>query len=480
MKKSVISSRYKFISYAILFCCIALAVFIAFYNLGKSPLENWDEAWYAEVTKQMLRTKDFIMLHWNHAIWLEKPPMFFWLSTFFSTLFGLSELSVRLTSALSGVAVILLVLVVAYRSYGLIPALLAFSSIAFNNVFIWRARTGNIDAFVSLLIFLSYFILLSKSKYKYPLLGFIFACIFLTKASLVFFPFVIFLLYEIVFRLKDIKKNYLDYIKLFSVFFVFSGIWLTLGYLRIGPEFVSYYLFKSDQGVAHIDFTKFNHDYVSYIYYSLQRRFFWVFLLGAGVALIQIRKQKEFLLLLYAFLLLLQLSFTAKSNNWYLVPSMPFWSLLIAYGIYYVIKLVRNNRIVIGLIILASFYISYKTLVGNILPIVSTGSTYDQRQSSQTLNELTKPTDTLVRLDYLYPTTIYYTDRHVLVSAEGDEKVTDGYWINRRDLLKAIEEKKIKWLVGEKSSVQQFQTQAKNLEFNSRQINNSEVILEAQ
>lgn len=454
-------------------------VYIVFYNLGKAPLENWDEAWYAEVTKQMLRTKEFIILNWNHAVWLEKPPMYMWLSALVSGAIGLSEFSVRFTSAFSGGLTIIMVAVIAYRRYGLVPSLLAFSAVAFNNLYIWRTRSGNIDAFVSLLIFLTYILLISKNKYKYPLLGLVFACIFLTKASLVGFPLLVFFVYEFVIKFKEIKNNYKEYLKLFAVFFSLSGIWLFLGYLKIGYIFVNYYLFLSDQGVGNIDFTKFNPDYIQYAYYSLQRRFFWVLLIGTGFALWYIRKQKDLsLLLLYSFLLLFELSFTAKSNNWYLMPSMPFWSLLIAYGTYNVIKLFRSNIIIIVLIVAVSSYVSYKTFIGNILPIIDASGVYKQAESSKAINKLTKDTDIIIRLDHLYPTTIYYSDRQVLASPEGSSE-TKTYWISRVDLVKAIEKKKIKWLIGTNRDVQQFQTEASSIKFKLIPVNEEEVIVEA-
>lgn len=477
MKKLFTRHYRKVVISSILLFCFSLTLYLVFYNLGKAPLENWDEAWYAEVTKQMLRTKEFIVLSWNHAMWLEKPPLYMWLSALTASVVGLSELSARLPSAISGACSIILVLVYAYRSFGIIPALLAFVSLALNNIFIYRVRSGNIDSFVTLLILLTYFVLVSKHKYKYPLLGVLFAGIFLTKASLVFFPLLIFFIHEIVFKWKEIRANYGEYLKLFSLFFLISGIWLGLGYLKVGFEFVHYYLFQSDQGVAHIDLSKFNPDYISYVYYSLQRRFFWVLLIGAGFALIHLKKPKELLLLLFSFLLLFQLSFTVKSNNWYLMPSMPFWSLLIAYGTYQIIKLTRENKIVICIILIASLYVSYKTFSVNIMPILDSGSAYSQMQSSKEIKRLTKEEEVIVRLDHLYPTTIYYTDRKVLASPY-DMKDTKSIFVSRGDLLQMMQQRKIRWLVGTKGDVELLEKEAGGIHLRVRLVNDQEAIAE--
>ncbi len=457
--------------------CLLLALYIVFYNLGKAPFDNWDEAWYAEVTKQILRTKEFIVLNWNHQTWLDKPPLYMWVSAFFSSIFGLSEFSIRLTSALSGLSIISMVLIYSYRNYGILPSLLAFSSIALNNVFIWRTRSGNIDVFVTLLIFISYFLMINKNRHKYILLGLIFALIYLTKASLVLFPLSIFILHEVLFERKNILKNYPSYLKLALVLCILPGIWLLLGYLKVGPDFINYYLFKSDQGVSSIDLTRYNSSYVNYMYYSLQRRFFWVLLIGAAFALLKIKNSKHFLLLLFAFLLLFQLSFTTRSNNWYLIPAMPFWSILIAYGTYNVINKFRKNLIVVLAIIFLSAYVSYRTFTINILPTLDSSSTANQTQSGKELNNLTDSEDIVVRLDHLYPATIYYSDRRVLSSPKSDTD-TRGFWISKKDLTYGIRQGKIKWLVGKNEDAEQFKNSAPDLELKLRRVNDEETIIE--
>ncbi|MGI5826781.1 MAG: ArnT family glycosyltransferase [Patescibacteria group bacterium] len=193
----------------ILALLLALAAYIVFYKLGSFPLENWDEAWYGDIIRNMLRQKDLIVLHWNRMPLIDKPPFFMWIGAALSSIIGLSEFSIRLPSALSALAAIAIVTIYSYRQYGFVPSLLAFSAIAFNNVFIWRARTGNIDALVSLQIFLTYFLILSKNKFRYLLLGILFAMIYLTKASLVFFPLVIFALYELFLKFVILRKTFL-------------------------------------------------------------------------------------------------------------------------------------------------------------------------------------------------------------------------------------------------------------------------------
>jgi 4-amino-4-deoxy-L-arabinose transferase-like glycosyltransferase len=445
--------------------------------LGKYPFENWDEAWYADITREMMRRNELFVLFWNNEMLLDKPPMFIWITSLFSILFGLSEFSVRLPSALSGLAIILTVLIYSYKKFGLFPALLGFSSLVLNNILVWRLRSGNIDLFLSLLIFITYFLILSKHKRKYIWLGIIFGCIYLTKLSIVLFPFSIFVIYEFLYERKNIRRNFKEYIKIMSIFFLLSGGWLLLGYLKVGKVFTDYYLFYSDQGVGSVDFSKFNFNYISYAYYSLQRRFFPVMILGTCAALLNLRKRENFLLFMFGWLLLFQLSFTEKNNNWYLIPSMPFWALLVAVGTNSFINIVRKNVLIITCVVLVSSYVSYKTFTVNIIPILSNSSTVKQAESSAFLKTVTQKDDTVVRLDHLYPVTIYYSDRRVLASPDGTVD-TKKYWIQRSDLIGHIEKNTLKWLIGTTKDIERFKSENHQFTFKTISVNDEESIVE--
>ena len=73
--------------------------------LGHKPLAQWDEGIYAEVSREAL-SRGWWVLHWNQQVWMEKPPLMMWVTAVFFKLFGVSELSARAGSALSGVAII--------------------------------------------------------------------------------------------------------------------------------------------------------------------------------------------------------------------------------------------------------------------------------------------------------------------------------------------------------------------------------------
>ncbi len=438
---------------------------IFFYNLGKAHLENWDEAWYGEMTKQMINNKDFIILSWDGKYILDKPPMYIWLSSFFSLIFGLSEFSIRLTSAIAGFLIATLVFVYSKKKFGLVPAIWGFFATLANATFVWRARSGNLDIFASLLIFITFFLIISKYKYKYPLLGLVFSFIYLTKASLVAFPFSIFVLYEIIFERKKIKARFSEYIKLLAIFLGLSGLWLGLGYLQAGPDFVNYYVFKSDQGVSKINLSFLSLDYLKYCFYAI-RGYFPFLILGIVLMIKKVKTPDFFLILLFSILLPVILSFAERKNDWYLIPAMPFWSLVIAYSIYQILKF-RNIKVISWAAVGLAIFITGFNFVKYIKPLYSSDTVYYQYKSAIEIQNKTSVGETIVRLDHLYPTTIYYSNRKVLSSPQdigvaypGETSIatsgTNTVFIGRQDLKKAILYKRYRWFVGTKSDVDQF------------------------
>jgi len=425
--------------------------------LGSSALENWDEAWYADVTRHMMQSKEFFVLYWNKIVFLDKPPLYMWLSAIASQIFGLSEFSFRFTSALSAFATIIVVMIYSYQSFGLIPALISFSTLAFNNLFIWRARSGNLDSLLTFFFVLFYFLIISKKKNKYLLIGLILALIYLTKLTVVIFPLLTLILVELIYENKKIFLNIPKYLKLLFAFIFVAGIWIYIGTLKIGPSFYQYFIFNADQGVSKIAFSNFKMDYIDYAYYSLQRRFFWLVLIGLIVALVKLKNKKYFVQIIFALGLLIQLSLTVKNNNWYLLPAMPFWSMLAALATYSLFRLF--NKIKLGFILIVIFstislYISYKTFTVNIKAVINSGGPEIIKNVSIQLNKLTKDNDIIVRLDHLYPTTVYYSERRVLASPDGASD--SNLFISRETIKKRVSLNQIYWIVGKNEDVESF------------------------
>ncbi len=461
----------------IIFLLLALfTAYIIFHRLGIAPLDNWDEAWYGEITKNMLVTNDYIIPHWNNSVLIDKAPFYMWITAFFSKFIGLSEFTIRLTSALSGFTVVLLVSLYAYNKYGLVPALVAYSSIALNNLFIFRARSGNLDSFTTLVIFISYFVMISKYRYRLVLLALLFTIIYFTRTSFVLFPLSIFVLHELLFKRHELKQNIKHYILFVLTFVVLTGWWLLSGYIREGIYFIKYYVFNSDQNTARgISLGFFKLDYFYYSYYSLQRRLFFLFALGLVLLIPKLKKQEYLLQVLFATALLILLTFSQRTDNWYLMPSLPFWSLVIAYAVYKLLRIFKPLKVFPLVLLLIVGYISYRTFTVNITPIIHTISAQGEAASGRYIDAHAHKNDIVVRLDHLYPTLVYYSNRKVFASPE--DAATRGYFLSRTDFVDLLQNKKVQWASGQKEVTDKFLEENPNLKYQRTKINDDEFVL---
>lgn len=227
------------------------------------------------------------------------------------------------------------------------------------------------------------------------------------------------------------------------------GTWLSLGQAASGdPTFTSYYLFTSDQGVSHLDLSQLKFDYISFAYYSLQRRFFYLFVIGLALLLMKIYKRTEMTILLFATFLLAVLSFTERNNNWYLIPSMPFWGLVVGYAVYQILRFFSrfvDRRALAILLIVPSLYIAYKTFTVNIMSIINQQASVTEVKSARMIKKLSHDKDIIMRLDHAYPVTLYYSDRKTFFYDHVDA-----------DLYKIIKDWRVNWVVGKTAIVDEF------------------------
>jgi 4-amino-4-deoxy-L-arabinose transferase-like glycosyltransferase len=89
-----------------------------FYGLGHLPFVGPDEARYAQVAREMFLRHDLITPTLGARAWFEKPALLYWMMILSFKLFGVTEWSARVPSAISGALTVLAVSVVSRRSEG--------------------------------------------------------------------------------------------------------------------------------------------------------------------------------------------------------------------------------------------------------------------------------------------------------------------------------------------------------------------------
>src|SRR5688500_1206528 len=89
-----------------------LLVFLAalplfFLDVGHSGFAD-NEGRYAEVAREILATRDWVTPHLNGEVFLNKPPLLFWLAALFFQVAGRTE-AVRAVSGLAALVTLLLI-----------------------------------------------------------------------------------------------------------------------------------------------------------------------------------------------------------------------------------------------------------------------------------------------------------------------------------------------------------------------------------
>lgn len=122
-----------------------------FYAIGAHDLWGPDEVRYALVAREMAERGDYIVPHLNGEVYLEKPPLVFWLTNVFAQ--GLHfpyETAARLPAAFASLITVLLVWAYASRRWDGWTGLLAGLLLVTNPTVFWFGRSGMLDSVLTL------------------------------------------------------------------------------------------------------------------------------------------------------------------------------------------------------------------------------------------------------------------------------------------------------------------------------------------
>jgi 4-amino-4-deoxy-L-arabinose transferase-like glycosyltransferase len=134
---------------SIVYILLALGLLLFVPKLGM-PLLDPDEGLYAEIAREMLSRGDWVIPHVNGLPYLEKPPLYFWLTALTFQLFGPSEWATRLWSAIAALGTVLLTWRIGRRLYGGPAGLMAgvvVATVVGNALYVRRASTDQLFVF---------------------------------------------------------------------------------------------------------------------------------------------------------------------------------------------------------------------------------------------------------------------------------------------------------------------------------------------
>ncbi|HEU4432548.1 MAG TPA: glycosyltransferase family 39 protein [Pyrinomonadaceae bacterium] len=301
---------------------IVLAVTILFGRLGSKAV-FFDEAIYAEVSKQMVERGEWLTSHWNGRVWFEKPPAYFWATALLFKIFGVTEFWARFASALSGLGVLLLAFLIARRIYNQTAGILAVLILLSTQLFVYYARFGSTDTMLTLFIVLAVYSYLRTEEDErfWVLAGASCAMALMVKgAAGLIAPAVLLVASLIDRRFRAILRSRWLWLGI-AVAVLIAAPWHLLMYRQHGDAFVNSYLSAHVISRAKTNINEFNRGYG--FYFSVLKDFVspWAFIFP--FALIFARRPRSFVVIVLAAMVFVGYTLVQTKFQWYILPAIP-------------------------------------------------------------------------------------------------------------------------------------------------------------
>ena len=138
---------------------IGLATTLFFFHLGAYGLFEPDEGRYAEIAREMLASRNFIVPHLNYVPYIEKPPLLYWLTALAMRLLGVNEFAARFANALAAFAGVALTCAFTRRVFDPRRAILAGAILATSALYAVMAQVLTTDMLLTALTTAAFFAL---------------------------------------------------------------------------------------------------------------------------------------------------------------------------------------------------------------------------------------------------------------------------------------------------------------------------------
>jgi len=138
-------------------CFIIFSGLILFFNLWARSLENHGYLRYAEVAREMIRSGEWVVPHLNGEVFIDKPPLLFWLIAIPSSIYGsVTPLLAKWPSAFSAWMGVIILFLWGKRIYGTTQSgLIAGGVLLSSYQYFSQARLAKTDTLLCLFILLS-------------------------------------------------------------------------------------------------------------------------------------------------------------------------------------------------------------------------------------------------------------------------------------------------------------------------------------
>lgn len=348
----LIKKEYKWDVVVILMLFLLTPLF--FYKLGQSSLVSFDEAWYGEIARNIIKNKDPLNLSWNGQPYIEHPPGGFWLIAIAMAAAGESELVVRFAPAILGFLSLVVIYFLGKELFGRAVGFASALGLSSSFWFLFRSRSGNLDSILTFFFLLTLLLAIKSTKNERWLIPFSLSLtfLFLTKALV---PFTIIPVLILIFWKSNLRWK--DFIWPLTLFLGIFGGWFLLNIIK-SPIFFKHYLITGSPGVSSkINYLE-NLELVNRYLHSGIGKWFWPGIFA--IAISPFLKQKPFLILTTFFLtFFLPFLLSNKGHIWHLIPLHPIMIVsFFGFSFVFLKKFIQQILIVNVLIIALAVYVS--------------------------------------------------------------------------------------------------------------------------
>jgi 4-amino-4-deoxy-L-arabinose transferase-like glycosyltransferase len=227
---------------------IAIAIFMSFFKLGSVRLFDVDEAVFAEATKEIVLSNNWITPTYNGENRYDKPILSYWLMAASYKLFGINEFAARFPSALTALLLAISTFFFVRHFYTDKEAFYAAISLVMSVYFLVYSHAAVTDMALTFFITLSIFsFYLSMTKegnlYLYGFYAFS-ALAFMTKGLIgIIFPFGISIFYLFITEGSPGMKKIFS-LKGVILFLIISAPWYITQFAINGEEFINQFFIK--------------------------------------------------------------------------------------------------------------------------------------------------------------------------------------------------------------------------------------------
>lgn len=125
---------------------LAVVAGLAFFSHLDVPIREGLEGFYADITREMVRSQAYLHLSYVGEPYTNKPPLFFWIQAAFIRFAGESETTIRLPGAIFNLATVATTYLLGKILFSRIVAFWAALVIPTTYVFLWYGRQGLFEA----------------------------------------------------------------------------------------------------------------------------------------------------------------------------------------------------------------------------------------------------------------------------------------------------------------------------------------------